>query len=242
MHANRDSLDSMTERPTHAPVLNPQATASAHAGGCPQDMPISETPVSQQDTPEEEIKTISRGDRNKFCWYVMRSSYCREMKAMNLLEDDGFQCYVPTHQVRTVKNGQVEQHTTALIHNLVFVHSTRNILDPWKKLHEGDAALRYTIDKSTSRPMTITDKAMQDFIRVTRESDEGLLYLDNPEIVLTHGQKVEIILGPFKGVQGYVLRIRKDRRVVVTLGGLVSAALATMPREHFKLIVSNSKA
>lgn len=128
----------------------------------------------------------------------------------------------------------------ALVHNLIFVYTTREALDPWKRLHESDAALRYTIDKSTNKPMVVSDKAMEDFIRVTQEANDSLLYLDNPSIILTKGQKVEVVAGPFKGVQGYILRIRKDRRVVVTLNGLISVALATMPMDHFKIIPNDN--
>ncbi len=166
----------------------------------------------------------------------MRSSYSREMKARELLERDGFECYVPTRQERIERNGKLEQRAVAVIHNLIFVRATREVLDPWKRLHDEDAALRYTIDKSTGHPMVVDNKSMEDFMRVTALADDSLLFLDNPDIVLTKGQKVEIILGPLKGVQGYILRIRRDRRVVVSLHGIVSVALASMPREWFKLI------
>lgn len=191
--------------------------APAQPGGCP--------PVVLTTDVDENIH-----------WFVMRSSYSREMKAKELLECDNIECYVPTRQERIERNGKIIQRTVAVVHNLIFVHSTRDILDPWKRIHEEDASLRYTIDKSTSKPMIVDDKSMQDFMHVIAQSDDALLYLDNPDIILTKGQKVEIILGPLKGVQGYVLRIRRDRRVVVSINGLVSVALAAMPREWFKLI------
>lgn len=191
-------------------------TASAQPGGCPPVIPT--------------------GDSDERYWFVMRSSYSREMKARELLERDGFECYVPTCQERVERNGKIEQRTVAVVHNLIFVHSTREALDPWKRLHEEDAALRYTIDKSTQKPMIVDDKSMEDFMRVIAQADDSLLFLDNPGIILTKGQKVEIILGPLKGVQGYILRIRRDRRVVVSLHGLVSVALASMPMSHFKAL------
>lgn len=158
------------------------------------------------------------------------------MKARDLLERDGFECYVPTRQERIERNGRIEQHTVAVVHNLIFVRATREALDPWKRLHDEDAALRYTIDKSTGRPMIVDDKSMTDFMRVIAQADDSLLFLDNPDIILTKGQKVEIILGPLKGIQGYILRIRRDRRVVVSLHGLVSVALASMPMSYFKAL------
>lgn len=192
-------------------------TAPAQPGGCPPVVPTSEDTETKH-------------------WFVMRSSYSREMKAKDLLDKDGFECYVPTRQERIERNGKIEQRTVAVVHNLLFVHSTREALDPWKRIHEEEAALRYTIDKSTGKPMIVDNKSMQDFMRVIAQADDSLLFLDNPDIILTKGQKVEIILGPLKGVQGYILRIRRDRRVVVSLHGIVSVALAAMPMSHFKAI------
>lgn len=193
--------------------------APAKPGGCPPVVQTTDTEENRQ-------------------WFVMRSSYSREMKAKELLECNDIECYVPTRQERIERNGKIIQRTVAVVHNLVFVHSTRQILDPWKRLHEEDAALRYTIDKSTGKPMIVDDKSMQDFMRVISDADDALLYLDNPSIILTKGQKVEIILGPLKGVQGYILRIRRNRRVVVSINGLVSVALAAMPMTHFKALTN----
>lgn len=93
------------------------------------------------------------------------------------------------------------------------------------------------MDKATGLPMTVPEKEMQDFIRVTGNCDCDIDYLDKPEIVYTKGRKVEITYGPFCGVTGYVLRIRRDRKVVVTVSGLVSAVIsADMRPEWLKLI------
>lgn len=193
----------------------PTVIPSASAAGCPQ--------------------VVLRGEEPR--WYVMRSAYFREMKARELLERDGFECYVPLHTVRVERAGEVVTKEVPVVHNLVFVFSTRALISPWKRMHEEDASLRYIIDRSTGLPMVVNTKVMEDFIRVTREADD-ILFLDNPEVVVTKGQRVEIIVGPFKGVQGHVLRIHRDRRVVVSIEGIVAAALASMPREWFKLITN----
>lgn len=228
----------MNEKTNNAPDFTSQVAAPAHADGCPQVVSHEEflKHKSELENAAETVAEPEENERDKYQWYVMRSSYCRELKAKALLEADGFRCYVPTQTVREEKKGEVKTKTKAIVHNLVFIYTTSNIIEPWKKLHEDDAGLRYYMDKSQGKPMVIEEKTMEDFIRVTQDSDEGLLFLDNPDVVLTHGQPVEVILGPFKGVQGHVLRIRKDRRVVVSLNGIVSAVLSTMPQSYFKII------
>lgn len=192
---------------------SPAVLPSASADGCPQEVP----------------------DDKDFQWYVMRSTYCREMKARELLETDGFECYVPVRTVRIERGGKLITKVVPVVHNLVFVFSSRALITPWKRTHEIGASLRYNIDRSTGKPMVVNKKVMDDFIRVTREADD-ILFLDNPEVVVAKGQRVEIIVGPFKGVQGRVLRIRRDRRVVVSIEGIVAAAMASMPQSHFRLL------
>lgn len=140
-------------------------------------------------------------------WFVLRATYSREHKAEALLRAEQVDTFVPP-----------------TIHNLLFAYSTREFLDAFKRRNEETCPLRYMIDHARRRPMVVPTKDMEDFIRVTREMTD-LLYLDTPSVVLEKGQPVEIIRGPYKGVRGYVLRILRDRRIVLTLEGLVSVAL-----------------
>lgn len=87
----------------------------------------------------------------------------------------------------------------------------------------------------TGSPMIVDEKSMQDFIRVTADADASLLYLDNPDVVLEKGQRVEIIFGPFKGVDGHILSIRRNRRVVISINNIIAVAMATMPCEWLGL-------
>ena len=84
--------------------------------------------------------------------------------------------------------------------------------------------------------MVVRDKEMEDFIRVTAEKNERVLYLDNPSAALTKGTPVEIMSGPFKGVQGKLLRIRRDRKVVLQLAGVVAVAVEGIPMGWCRVI------
>ena len=50
------------------------------------------------------------------------------------------------------------------------------------------------------------------------------MYLKDITAKLKEGRKVRIKEGPFKGVEGVVLRIKKSRRVVVELPGMLAVA------------------
>lgn len=81
------------------------------------------------------------------------------------------------------------------------------------------------MDRTTGKPMTVPKKEMEDFMRVTSDNENGFFYLKKPGIVFSKGQKVIISYGPLCGVTGYVIRIKRDRKIVVTINGLISAVI-----------------
>lgn len=181
----------------------------ASVTGCPPDVSVTE--VENQ-------------------WYVMRSTYSREIKAREMLETDGVVCYVPMKRMRT----ECGDKMVPAVHNLVFVYTNRDFMDNWKRRHEEECPLRYAMDRTTSSPMIVRDKEMEDFILVTRDSNEEIIYLDNPNVAVEKGKQIEIVCGHYAGVRGCVLRILRDRKVVVSVNGLVSVALSGIPFSWMK--------
>ncbi len=169
---------------------------------------------------------------NNTQWFAMRVTYSRELKAQRLLQDAGVETYIPM----LCERGEDGKRYSPAVHNLIFVHSSRDFLDDYKRKVEGECSLRYMMDRSTGFPMVVRDKEMNDFIRVTAERDEGILYLDNPAAIVTKGTPVEIMCGPFKGVRGKLIRIRKDRKVVLQLAGMVAVAVDGIPMQWCKVI------
>ena len=209
----RESLVSMNEIDTHIHTSS-LVSSSSISGGCPQNL-------SHVESPAEHVK-----------WYVMRSTYSREMKAKEHLETNGIECYVPVRREHH-EDGDV---FLPVIHNYLFVHTSRSVMDPLKRQMEETCPLRYAMDKSLGMPMVVSDKAMQDFIRVTRDADSDVLYLDNPNVAVTKGKSVEIVAGPYKGIRGKILRILRDRKVVVSISDIVAVALSGIPFAWMKEI------
>lgn len=181
---------------------------SANAGGCP--------PVVSS----EHMR-----------WFVMRVSYCRELKAQEQLEKDGLETYVPMKTQRTDRGKQ----NVSAVHNLIFVRTTREFMDIYKREKTG-YPIYYFIDKSTGLPMVVRDKEMNDFIQVVADQDNDVMYLDDPKAPTTKGTPVEVMFGPYTGVHGKLLRIRKDRKVVLQLAGLVAIAVSGIPMEYLKVL------
>ncbi len=162
----------------------------------------------------------------------MRATYSRELKVQKSLQEEGIECFVPM----VCKRDENGKRYVPAVHNLVFVHTSREFMDVYKRQMEYVIPMRYMMDRSTGLPMVVRDKEMEDFIRVTADMDEGVLYLDNPSVVAEKGTPVEVVSGPFKGVQGMLLRIRRDRKVVLQLAGVVAVAVDGIPMEWCKVI------
>jgi transcription antitermination factor NusG len=86
-------------------------------------------------------------------------------------------------------------------------------------------------DRSTLEPIVIPFKAMQDFILISNAMLEDTIYLNEINTKLKSGSAVRISDGPFKGVEGRVVRIKKSRRVMVELPGMMAVATTYIPSE-----------
>lgn len=140
------------------------------------------------------------------CWYAIRVTYGREKKFCAYLAESGFETFVPA------------------VSNLCFVRTTRSSLDS-VMLDMGEACpARYMWDRATRKPIIVPDKAMEDFIRISRLMADEALYLSDITARLKAGQKVRVTAGPFQGIEGVVMRVKRSRRVVVELPGVLAIA------------------
>lgn len=200
--------------------ITPQNTLLSQGKECPPVVPAKQ----EKNTEMPECK-----------WFVMRSTYSREMKARDILDKDGIECYVPTRKARRFEGDTAIDEEVPLVHNFIFVWTYRDFMDTYKRRMETVCPLRYAIDKSTGKPMVVREKEMEDFMRVTQEASDSIRYLNDPEELLRKGQDVEVIHGPFTGVQGKIVRFHRDRRVVVSLAGLMAVAMSSMPITWLKI-------
>ena len=162
-------------------------------------------------------------------WHAIRVTYGREMKFQKVLQDEGFETFVPMTVRKVEKNGRKEIMTVPAVSNLCFVNAVKEELsDFFKSLGEGCPA-RFIWDKSTREPIVVPDKAMSDFIKVSQADYNDTLYLTELSSKLREGQKVRITDGPFAGVEGRVVRIRRSRRILVELPGMLSVAATFIP-------------
>lgn len=173
---------------------------------------------------------------NKEQWFVLRISYGREMAIKARLEREGHRVFIPMKYVRTEENGKVSHEWVPAVGNLLFANATHRYLYDFI-LAEGDRRRTHFMwNRSDQKPIVVPDKQMEDFIQVCSESNEGVVYLSDPSVKLRNGAKVRVINGPFIGVEGTVVRIKKSRRIMVEIPGIIAAASTYVPMEDLEII------
>jgi transcription antitermination factor NusG len=157
-------------------------------------------------------------------WFVMRVTYSREVMFKEYLDAQKIENFLPMQYEYVEIDGKMHRKLMPVVHNLVFVRSTRQQMDEIKTQTSTRIPVRYIIDRSKNAPMTVPDRQMSYFITVASAENEKIVYLDVTK--LKRGVPVRITGGPFAGVEGEFMRVKGDRRVVVAIKGLMAVATA----------------
>ncbi len=87
---------------------------------------------------------------------------------------------------------------------------------------------------STGKVAEIPDSQMRPFMRVTETSPERIRFLLHPYHYYARNRiLLRITTGELAGLEGYIIRIDRDRRLVMSIGGL-SVAISGVHAEHFE--------
>ena len=180
-------------------------------------------------------------------WFALRATYSRELKVQALLNERGLRTFVPMVWRRCpVKPGMtgtpssptrsgISRKLVPAVSNLCFVRWTKTALDSFIRSFGDASPVTYYWDRTANRPLIIPDKAMEDFIAVASTMDEDLIYITEISAKLREGQTVKVKEGPFKGVEGKIVRIRKSRRILVELPGMMAVASTYIPLEQLEI-------
>lgn len=151
--------------------------------------------------------------------------------AKHLLDSADIENYIPMQQKIQVVDGKKRKALVPAVHNLVFVHSSKEIIQPFKKQVP---YLQYIIDRSRGEdagPLIVPDRDMENFMKVVQVCQDSLEYLPVGDRNFPAGAKVRIIGGELDGVEGILSRSgkSKDKKLFVTLNGILSVKATVSP-------------
>ena len=172
-------------------------------------------------------------------WHVLRVSYSRELKVQDTLRSMGVRTFIPMIWRRKEMDGKERKTLVPAVNNLCFAFASRSFIDDFIRSYGETSPVHFYWDKSARSPMVVPSKAMEDFIKVSGTMDEDLIYLTTVTPKLREGQAVRVRKGPFAGVEGRIVRIRKSRRIMVELPGMLAVATTYVSPECLEVEVVN---
>jgi transcription antitermination factor NusG len=176
-------------------------------------------------------------------WYVLFAANGKAVKIKPCLEEASIEYFFPKYYKDRKIRGSDERYervSLPLLGNLIFVKSSKNVLDPVlkeTKLRLSISSDLYYRDFGDKRIIVIPENQMRNFIAVAGNEKEQIIYLSNEEVNLRKGTKVRITGGVFAGVEGIFMRIKGDKRLVVSIPNLFSVATAYIPSQYVQEII-----
>ena len=168
-------------------------------------------------------------DSSELHWFPMRVANHRELRVRDELQRLQIEHFLPVKWGQRLYGGHLRRVQVPAL-NMVFVRSTQQEITRQKMFNQELSYLRYKMntchgDGTKSEIMTVSDREMNNFMRVTQFTDDRVEYLEYTDFIDKEGRKVKVIDGDFAGVEGEIKRIRKDRVVVVCIRGIAAVAM-----------------
>ena len=123
----------------------------------------------------------------------------------------------------------VEYYAQSILPSFLFIHT--DLQQVLKIRDEFFGKLYLYADRKTKEPQVVPYREMEIFRIVTSSGDTGLEFLGPDASLYRKGDKVRVTDGPFKGAEGYIVRMKKDRRLVVSISGVAAIATSFIPMD-----------
>jgi len=171
-------------------------------------------------------------------WYPMRVTYHQELKIKEQLDVLGIDNFIPMHYDLINSSDGPQKILIPAIHNLIFVHTSQEELTRLKMYKKELEPMRYMMKTSTNghkEILHVPDCQMADFMKVASVQDKTIIFLDAIKSS-SMGRRVRITAGRFKGVEGIIKRIKKNKYFLIQIDGVAAVAITYVPADCLEQI------
>lgn len=197
-------------------------------------------------------------------WYALKVFFNKAFNVEEYLDNRDIDTYIPTqkvllkgvaHLIARKRMAKAPEHRDAryivegpliylrkpLVSSLLFVHCTEEQLQEvenyLKERDANDNVRGYVYKNAEKNYAVIKDKDMTSFRLVVEDGSKGLEFFADDDISrYATGDRVRVKEGPLQGAEGYIKRIRRDRRLLVVIEGIVAVATAYIPPQNLEKI------
>lgn len=164
-------------------------------------------------------------------WYALKVFYNRVAYVAQFLERNGVETYIPMRYTESVgSNGKRKIEKRSAVSSLLFVRQTERYVAELQNSMKSRYPLMAYFDREMKRPAAIPDTEMRIFIQVTSAAIPDVEYYDGDALEYKTGDRVRVTGGPFEGAEGYIKRIKGNRRLVVSIEGIIAVATTYIPQ------------
>ena len=134
-----------------------------------------------------------------------------------------------------VQEGPLIYKRVPIVTSLLFVRAPEDRLKEIEACVKEKGFVYRTADRETFA--VIPDRQMAMFQLVCSSGTEGLEFFADDDLTrYKAGDRVRVLEGPLQGAEGYIKRIRKDRRLLVSIEGFIAVATSFIPPQFLEKI------
>lgn len=194
----------------------------------------------------------------KYCWYALKIFFNKVFAIEEMMALKGIETYIPVARQAVTGEEYLRMRTAMKKDGLTDIEDRRYIFEnphiyrrvPLIKslmflrcLDTDIKKIRYDIGEKGfvylradgKGPAVIPEREMTIFRLVADSDQTGLTFFqDDPMTHFKEGVRVRVKEGPLKGAEGYIKRIKKDRRLLVSIEGVIAVATAFIPPENLE--------
>ena len=161
------------------------------------------------------------GEAKSPVWYALQTFFRKEREVEDFLKEKGYAPFVPKlYRERVDASGQKHRELVPAVHNLLFMPKVADGKEQVLALRDCPYPVRITRKPDSEGFYEIPDRQMVEFRAICDPDYTNTIYASREFADDRPGKRVRVIQGPFKGMEGKLVRYKNRFYIVITLVNL----------------------
>lgn len=183
-------------------------------------------------SPEVENGLQDKSETSDTSWCYLFIHHTKVETIAKKLEREGYRIFIHKNIIYKKENKQIRKELQPTVSGLLFVQG--NYHEIQQLLKEYFFALHLVKDCSTGQIATIPDHIMQPFMKISEVTPTRIRFMPHTFDYYSEGNcLIRITSGTLAGLEGYRIRISRDKCLVTSIGG-ITVAIGGIYKESFE--------